>query len=193
MRVVAWLILIAGLSAGTAKAEASLTVFTAANKFCEKTRLGMEPVTAYERAFDYVIGNPFFEPDYLLPNWKRAVSGEMNRLCPKEHKKLIQAFDAKAKTAAAEAAAKARWDALPEATKAAHREKEEEKQRKIKADIEASLAQEKAKARDDYCARECDRCLRNLSNKRSWCSSYVSNYPYQTHGYPSNRFSCSCD
>ena len=192
MRVFAWLMLIAALSAGNAKAQVSLTVFTAANRFCEKARLGMAPIAAYEGALDYVITNRFFDPDYVLPNWRRAVSGEMNRLCQTEYKKLIKAFDARAKIAAAKAAEKARWDALPEATKAAHREKEEAKQRKIKADIEASLAQEKAKAKDDYCAKECDECLRRLSKKRSWCSSYVSDYPYQAHGYP-DRFRCSCD
>ncbi len=197
MRSFAFLVLIAGLSVGPAKAQESLTVFAAADKFCEKARLGMEPITAYERAVDYVRGNRFFDPDYTLPNWGRVVSSEMNRRCPNEYKKLIKAFDTRAKTAAAEAAAKAaekaRWDALPEATKAAHREKEEIKQRKIKADIEAKLVQEKANARDDYCTSKCDDCLRYLSKRRSWCSSYVSDYPYQVHKYIPDRFSCSCD
>jgi hypothetical protein len=197
VRVFAFLVLIAGLSVGPAKAQKSLTVFAAADKFCEKARLGMEPIAAYDRAVDYVMGNRFFDPDYTLPNWNRAVSSEMSRRCPNEYKKLIKAFQTRAKTAAAEVAAKAaekaRWDALPEAAKAAHREKEEIKQRKIKANIEALLVQEKAKARDDYCARECDHCLRNLSKRRSWCSSYVSDYPYQVHRYIPDRFSCSCD
>ena len=107
MRSFAFLVLIAGLSVGPAKAQESLTVFTAADKFCEKARLGMEPITAYERAVDYVRGNRFFDPDYTLPNWGRVVSSEMNRRCPNEYKKLIKAFDTRAKTAAAEAATKA--------------------------------------------------------------------------------------
>ena len=120
----------------------------------------------------------------------------MNRLCPSEHRKLIKAFDARAKAEAAEAATKAaekaRWDVLPEAAKAAQREKEQTRQWKLKADTEERLVQEKVKARDDYCTRGCDDCLRNLSKRRSWCSSYVSDYPYQGYGY-SDRFNCSCD
>jgi len=194
MRSFAFLVLIAGLSVGPAKAQESLTVFAAARNFCEKAHLGMEPITAYERAVDYVRENEFFDPDYTLPNWGRAVSSAMNRLCPNEYKKLIKAFDTRAKAAAAEAAAKAaekvRWDALPEATKAAHREKEEIKQRKIK-DIEAILVQRKANVRDDYCTTQCAWCLR-VSETRSWCSRYVSDRA-QLHQYFPERFSCSCD
>ncbi len=193
MRAFAFLMLIVGLSAGPAKAQASLTVFTAASKFCEKARLGMEPITAYYRAVDYVMSNGFFEPDYTLPHWNRVVSSEMNRLCPAEYNNLLKAYDRRSKADAAEAAskaaAKARWDALPEAAKAAIREKEEMERRKIRADME----QEKEKARNDYCTKECNHCLRNLSKRRSWCSSYVSDYPYQGHMYTRDRFTCSCD
>jgi len=58
------LALIVGLFAEPAKAQASLTVFSAASKFCEKTQLGVEPIAAYEQALDYVAGNRFFDRDY---------------------------------------------------------------------------------------------------------------------------------
>lgn len=205
MKAFAFFLLIAGLSVGPVKAQESLTVFSAASKFCEKSRLGMEPITAYERAVDYVMGNRFFEPDYTLPNWKQVVSSEMNIRCPAEYRKLLKAYDSRAKAAAAEAAAKAaekaRWDALPEAAKAAHREREKIKQQELKAKLELERAKERQKEdalhqarRVEYCTSKCDHCLRFLSKKRSWCSSYLSDFfPYQGIYPNAGSYSCSCD
>lgn len=205
VKALTFMMLIAGLLAGPGKAQSSLTVFTAASKFCEKARLGMQPITAYERAVDYVRSNRFFEPDYTLPHWKRVVSNEMNRLCPVEYNKLLNEYDSRAKAAAAEASAKAaekaRWDALPEETKAAHKEREKIRQKELNARYELENLKEKQKEyelhesrRFDYCAKKCDHCLRVLSKRKSWCSNYLSEFfPYQGI-YPNlGSYSCSCD
>lgn len=64
--------------------SASLTVFAAANAFCEKRALGMsfEDSIAYSAA--YVKSSKILDPDYNLPGFSSLVSQEIARMCPEQ-------------------------------------------------------------------------------------------------------------
>ena len=185
--------------------QASLTAFAVANAFCEKTLLGAEPISSYEQALESVVNNQFYDPDYALPGWKRAVANEMFRLCPSEYKKLVTAYSlrkrALAKEAAAMAAEKARWDALPESVKNAEREKLMIKQRELEEQrkMEKIKEQEKDVAehenrRLNYCRRKCASCRESLRRNNLFCSKYVSYFFPYLGIYPySGEYACDCD
>ena len=80
------------ICATSVKAQSSFVTFTVANHFCEKARLGMEPIAAYQTAFRRVLDRQFYDADYDLPNWNTFVSNEMYRLCPAEYYKLVNAL-----------------------------------------------------------------------------------------------------
>jgi hypothetical protein len=91
VRLFSAFVLIAALGTGSARAQASFVTFTVANHFCQKARLGMDPVDAYMAALERVMNKPGYDADYELPNWPRIVSSEMHRLCPVEFSNLLAA------------------------------------------------------------------------------------------------------
>ena len=159
MRFLSTLVLIAALGAGSVKAQASsLTTFAVANNFCEKARLGMEPIAAYQQALSKVKNRQVWDADYELPNWNKLVSNEMHRLCPSEYAKLVKAL-------AAKAAARSKWDALPESEKAKERAKEQERAE--------SLRERQRQSKCRYFKKSCQ--LLELNGLEDpYCSSYVS-------------------
>lgn len=85
----------------------SLAAFAVANTFCEKASLGMAPIDAYDVARTKVFSNSLYDRDWLLPNWNRALSAEIERLCPGQIKRLNAAYAAQKKQEAAVAKAAA--------------------------------------------------------------------------------------
>lgn len=63
---------------------ASLTVFAAANAFCEKRALGMSFEDSIAYSVAYVKSSRILDPDYNLPGFSSLVSQEIARMCPEQ-------------------------------------------------------------------------------------------------------------